>query len=112
MRKLTSALFLCAIAALGTASAQKLSPELAASDPHASVKVIVQWRQRPNDSSHRKVTRRGGHLRRSYKNINSAAYSIPAAALQDLANDPEIEYVGPDRPVRPMLDFTAEAVNA
>lgn len=38
-------------------------------------------------------------------------YTVPGDALQDLAQDPEVAYISPDRPVFPKLDLTAAAVN-
>ncbi len=55
---------------------------------------------------------RGGLVRRRYNSLFSGAYIVPAAALHDLSNDPDVAYIVPDRPVHPRLDYTAAAVNA
>jgi hypothetical protein len=39
-------------------------------------------------------------------------YSIPNSALEDLADDPEVAYISPDRPLYPALDSAEYAVNA
>ena len=91
---------------------QKLSAELAAKDPRAQVNVIVQWKHKPTEATHLKVLSRGGLIRQRYSSITAGAYSMSAAAIQDLANDPDVVYIAPDRPVHAMLDYTAGAVNA
>jgi serine protease AprX len=44
--------------------------------------------------------------------VKAATYSIPASALEDLANDPDIAYVSPDRTVNGLLDYAEPTVNA
>jgi len=90
----------------------KLAADLVASDSLAQCNVIVQWNQIPTAAHHQKVISRGGNLRRSYSNVRSGAYSIPFSALGDLANDPDVKFITPDRSVNAKLDYTAAAVNA
>lgn len=90
----------------------KVAPELNNSNPAATVRVIVNWRQVPGAVQHGKVTQRGGELSKAFSNMKSAVYSIPAQNLADLANDPDVMYIAPDRPVKSSLDNTAAAVNA
>jgi serine protease AprX len=95
-----------------TSQVQKLSAELAAKDPFAQVNVIVQWKHKPTEANQLKVLSRGGLIRQRYSAITAGAYSMSAAAIQELANDPDVEYIAPDRPVHAKLDYTAAAVNA
>jgi serine protease AprX len=90
----------------------KLSADLAAADPQAQCNVIVQWKHIPTERDHQKVYSRGGTLRRAFSRMSSAAYSIPASELSGLANDPDVVFITPDRPIRAKLDYTAAAVNA
>ncbi len=98
--------------AQSTSPVQKLSAELAAKDPAALVNVIVQWKHKPTEVDHLKVLSRGGLIRQRYSSITAGAYSMSAGAIQELANDPAVEYIAPDRPVHAKLDYTAAAVNA
>ena len=98
--------------AQNTSQVQKLSAELAEKDPRAQVNVIVQWKHKPTEANHLKVLNRGGLIRQRYSSIAAGAYSMSAAAVQELANDPDVEYIAPDRPVHAKLDYTAAAVNA
>jgi serine protease AprX len=76
------------------------------------VKVIIQWKTVPEDSEHRKVTDRRGVLRSHLKSIKAAAYTVPASALDSLADDPGVFYISADRPLSGKLDNSATAVNA
>jgi serine protease AprX len=89
----------------------KLSSNLAAGVP-AQCNVIVQWKHKPTELEHQKVFGKGGTLRRSFSNLASAAYSLPSSSLSELANDAEVVFISPDRPVHAKLDYTAAAVNA
>ena len=94
----------------------KIAKDLEATDPSANVDVIVQFRHKPNAVHHALVSQRGGRRRANLDLINASAYSLPAAAIEDLANDPEVAYISPDRPVSAMgglaLDYKLPAVNA
>jgi serine protease AprX len=90
----------------------KMSDDLTLVDPQTQCNVIVLWKHVPEDQEHQKVISRGGKLRRRFSKLSSAAYSIPGSALSDLANDPDVAFIAPDRPVHSKLDYTAAAVNA
>ena len=106
------ALAVFAASAQSVVTLPKLSVELSTKDPLTQVNVIVLWKHKPTELSHLKVISRGGLLRRRYTSLLSGAYTLPAAALHDLANDPEVAFIVPDRAVHPKLDYTAAAVNA
>ncbi|HUA17822.1 MAG TPA: S8 family peptidase [Bryobacteraceae bacterium] len=99
---------------------RRLSPDLAGRDSQAPVNVIIRY-QRPLEQRHiDAVVRRGGHALRRLDLVNGAAYSVPANALAELANDPDVAYISPDRPVHAALsastqlpqDYKLQAVNA
>ncbi len=114
VKKLTFILILAVFsaAAQSTGHNPKLSAELVAKDPLAQCNVIVQWKHIASEASHQKVLSRGGTIRRRYAKMAFGAYTVRASALNDLANDPEVSFVAPDRPVHAKLDYTAAAVNA
>ena len=103
---------LIATAGLMSAADSKFSKDLL--DPSSTVvDVIVQYAAAPTANHHAKVLRRGGVLKADFGGIiKAAAYSIPSSALLDLANDPDVVYIAPDRPLKGMLNYTAAAVNA
>jgi serine protease AprX len=90
----------------------KLSADLAVGDGQAASDIIVQWKQKPTEVQHQKVLSRGGTLHRGFSNVSSAAYSLPSSELSALANDADVVFITPDRPVHAKLDYSAAAVNA
>jgi subtilisin family serine protease len=105
-------LLLLLIATFGSAASRKVAPDLARVAPDQTVNVIVRYTHPPLARHHATMANRGAKLRHSLEVVNSAAYSMPASALADLENDPEIEYVAPDRPVSATLDYANPTVNA
>ena len=63
---------------------------------------------------------RGGTLKQELGQFKGAAYKVPASALADLAADPEVVYISPDRPLHSagnnkstaVLDYHTAAINA
>lgn len=96
----------------GSGGRAKIAKELTTVDPTAYVDVIVQYKVQPTDRHFDRVHSLGGADKKRFKRIPGAAFTIPAAALQNLANDPEVAYISRDRKVRSHLDLSAAAVNA
>ena len=105
---------------LAFAGSQKTSKDLEGSTGSAQVDVIVQFNQLPNSAYHEKILSRGGSIKRTYSTFKGAAYRMPASALADLASDPDVVYISPDRPVYAAasdsmvatLDYHTATVNA
>jgi len=95
---IVSATLLCGI--LANAGESKFSSDLAGASASGQVGVIVQYNRTPGAAYHKKVLSRGGTLKRELGGFNGAAYSMPASAIADLANDPDVVYISPDRPLR------------
>ncbi len=102
------------VVSAGAATAQnaKISSDLSQLDPNTNVNVIVQFNQPPNVVQHAKVWALGGSLRAELHSIRGAAYSVSAWAAQQLASDPDVVFISPDRKVHMLLDNTTAAVNA
>src|SRR2546430_13554688 len=77
----------------------KLAEELRGVTPDATLDVIVQYRQTPAETNHRKVHAGGGQLKRNLDVIRAAHYTISARQLESLSQDPDVEFVSPDRPL-------------
>jgi serine protease AprX len=108
---------LCAGLAYG--SSAKISKDLAKKSGSDQVNVIVQFNNVPTARHHKKISSRGGKLNRALGHFRGGAYSIPASAIADLANDPEVVFISPDRPLHGAsngptigLDYHAETINA
>ena len=93
----------------------KFSPDLDDSKGSANVNVIVQFTQAPTQKHFDKVRAHGGELKTQLGTFRGAVFSVPASALQNLADDPDVTYISPDRPLRATAtttDFYDQAVNA
>src|SRR5215469_546388 len=98
----------------------KLAPELRNVSGQAGVNVIVQFTQTPTARHHQKVISQGGTVRGVLRLIKAGSYSVPASGLSILANDPEVAYISPDRPLfstnngspTAILDYHTDSVNA
>ncbi|PYT75443.1 MAG: hypothetical protein DMG42_08425 [Acidobacteria bacterium] len=82
----------------------------------ATVDVIIQFKQAPTDAQHGKVEGHGGVLKKKLDVIRGAHYSVPVKSLPALADDPDVAYISPNRPLSgtstSTLDYTPESVNA
>jgi len=112
-------LTLCAVmlsASLALARTSKVSTDLAGTYVSGNVDVIVQFDQVPTDSYHEKVLKRGGVVKRKLGSFKGAAYSMPAAELEELAKDPNVLFISPDRPLahatNAVNDYHAASINA
>ena len=65
----------------------------------AKVDVIVQYRVPPSAAHQAKAAKKGGKVKAEFRGVNAQVYTIPASALEDLAKDPDVKYISPDRPV-------------
>src|SRR5260370_3460270 len=83
---------------------------LKGSNNGATVDVIIQFNQTPTDAHHQRVQSVGGVLKTKLDFINGAHYSVPVEALDALADDPDVSYISPDRPVHGALDTTVATV--
>ncbi len=82
----------------------------------ATVDVIIQFNQTPTDVQNQNVGNKGGVLKTKLDVIKGAHYSVPVESLQSLADDPDVAYISPNRPLSgtstSTLDYTPESVNA
>jgi serine protease AprX len=81
-------------------------------NPESSVRVIVQWKSAPGSAKDQKILSRGGRVHSTFRSVKAGSYTLPAWAVRDLENDPDVAYITPDRPISAKLDNTAAAVNA
>jgi serine protease AprX len=91
---------------------RKIAADLQDADSKSNVPVIVQFDKDPTDVYHQKVLSRGGVLKTALHSVKAGAYSMPAAALAELANDPAVVHISQDHKVFAKLDYTAAAINA
>ena len=98
--------------------AEGLSPALARLADRATaspsddqeLRVIVQFKQRPQSQHFQRVTGRGGKLHADLGVINGGAFSLHASKLRELAADDSVAYISPDRQVFAADDLTDSAI--
>ena len=102
LASLAGALVFGACAAAEPAPGHKLAEDLRSryAAPASAIDVIVQFRSGAAAEAHRRVLGRGGILRRNLDLIRAKAYLVPADQIERLADDPDVEFVSPDRPVQ------------
>ena len=108
-----------AIAGSPKIASDKIASDLRGANAGDSVDVIIQYNQTPTARHHQKVLNRGGQLKHELGLIKAGAYSVPASSLADLANDPDVAHISPDRPVQgattdtnTLLDYYPITLNA
>ena len=97
--------------------ASKLSPEFASwsQSLRASkqpVDVIVQFKHTPAASTVRRLANLGGVRRQNFSLISGGVFRVPANRVGAFANDPDVAYVSPNRPLRAAADYTEATVGA
>jgi serine protease AprX len=105
---------------LAFAGSPKISKDLEGIGPSQQIDVIVQFNRAPTGEQLQRVLALGGTLKQQHGLIKGAAYSISVSALADLAADPNVAYISPDRPVTSTasgddsttLDYYLPALNA
>jgi serine protease AprX len=76
------------------------------------VGVIVQTVDDPGELQLAKVRGKGGVVKTRHSSIRGYSASVPASAIEDLADDPEVEHVSLDAPVHAFLDIALKAIRA
>jgi serine protease AprX len=97
MRHATIPLLLVSSITMAYGAGPKIDPELKDLASDRVVDVIVQYRSTPTEAHHRLVLAHGGQLKHNLAVIRAAHYSVPANQVQALSDDPEVEFVSPDR---------------
>ena len=79
----------------------KLSADLQqrAAGANSMVTVIVQFRQMPDDASIKTMQMGGAAIKSKLHTIRAVTMRVPAIMLAKLAQDPNVAYITPDRPV-------------
>src|SRR5580704_2190956 len=70
----------------------RLSAELQGNNVPAALDVIIQYKQTPTVAHDQRVIGRGGAVGRKLNSIKAGVYHVPASALGDLANDPDVAF--------------------
>ena len=88
----------------------RISSDLLAGAPVASVDAIVQFRRAPLAADIADISAKGGRLKRSFRHVPAGLFTLPVQALKGIAAHPQVLYISPDRTVRGKLEFAVPAV--
>ena len=109
-------LFSAATSSFAGQNTYKLARELQNRSDDQAVDVIVQYNVQPQSGHFDRVRRHGGLMKRDLRGaMHGAAFHMKAKSLEALANDPDVAYVSPDRPLTMFsttTDFYDQAVLA
>lgn len=94
------------------AGSPKIAADLTGIDPHSVVNVVVQFTAPPAAQNRARIAELGGVEKADLSLIKGALYSLPAGALEALANNPNVRYISPDRRVEATLDYANPTVGA
>jgi serine protease AprX len=76
------------------------------------VDIIIQFTTPPTQKHYHKVSQRGGTVKHDLSVVNGLQASMTPAQLNELAADPEVTHISPDRKLTGHLNNGAPAVNA
>jgi serine protease AprX len=71
-----------------------------AGDANGMVTVIVQHRQMPTSAHLKTMQGRGATIKSQFHTIRAVTMRVPVSMLAELAKDPNVAYITPDRPIR------------
>ena len=83
------------VLSFSSAAAANLSSELKNVPPAGSLDVIVQFRHPPTAKDLAALTARGGSRKVEFKSVHGGLFTLPAAALKNIAANPNVLYVSP-----------------
>lgn len=93
----------------GAPSTAKFSRDLQQrGDANGMVTVIVQHRQMPSDSHLKAMQGRGATIKSKFHTIRAVRMRVPVSMLAELANDPNVSYITPDRTQKMAANPAAE----
>jgi serine protease AprX len=81
------------------AAKDNIAPDLKRIPAHQVIKAIVRWNDDPSKATEHKVTARGGRKVADLSFIRAGLYEIEAGSARDLASDPDVRSVHPNRTV-------------
>ena len=76
------------------------------------IDVIVTFKERPGQLQRDLVRKNGARIDKEFKSIKGMSMRLPAKALQNLANNPAVEYITIDAPIAGQMNIARSLVNA
>jgi serine protease AprX len=98
--------------ASSVSASEKIAKDLLLTDSDEPIQVIVRYRSVPQAEHEERAARRQATIVKHLDGIRSSVYRIAPAQIEELAADPDVEYVSPDRLIHPSMDIAAPTVLA
>src|SRR5579863_9139317 len=89
----------------------KLADDFQSTKLDETVDVIIQYNEPVAEKHVRTLEHHGARHKQTFQFINAALASVPASALEAIANDPAVAHISPNRQVQGQLDHSRSAVN-
>ena len=112
MKKRAAIVLVTLLSSVSWGKDRKLAPDFKVEHSAELVNVIVQFKHSPGEQHKSKIRANGGLVDSELPLVKALSIRVPANRLHNLANDPEVAYISPDRPLHSHLNNTAAAVNA
>jgi len=77
-----------------------------------TVDVIIQFRDLPSETDNKSVKVEGGVHKGQLLLINGNLYTVPIKALKNLAKNPNVLYITPDRKSKQFSDYSVQTLGA
>ena len=122
MRRALAGAALLALAVLAAPAAQSgqagakltrdVTEKIRAAGADDLLPVIVQTVDEPSPAHFARLHGRGGAVKSRHQSIHGYSARVPAAQIEALADDPEVQHISFDSPVKAHMDIAAKAVKA
>jgi subtilisin family serine protease len=76
----------------------------------SAMRVIVTYKNAPGATQISRAQGRGATLNHNLSFVKAGAFTMSPAAIRALANDSDVDFISPDRPLKAMDDLTDSAV--
>ncbi len=104
-------IFILSTLLASAAFGQKLSSHVVMPKAGKTANVIVQYRTNEGEAFNAKVRSLGRSVKQAHPELGILSVEATAENLEELAADPNVEYVTPDRPVQGSIEFARKAAN-
>src|SRR5574340_1394477 len=98
---------LAGMASLAAFAASKIAPDMPSSTATGMADIIVQYKSHPSVARLNQM-RLAGRLKRQFHAIPAVHMNVPVSRVAELAADPAVAYISPNRATSNFLDITTQ----
>ena len=116
MQRTTAIIVLALALCINVLAKNKTAPDLKNRKSGEMVEVIIQFEDFESEKTAKKaekvVKKAGGEKVGDLELVGAGVYSVPVEALEELASDPNVRYISPNRGMKPRLDYAVPTISA